>query len=225
MKLIALFSGGKDSSLAVQRALEEGYNVTTLLTVTPENPESYMFHFPNTSLTKLQSEAAEIPIVNVESKGVKEEEVNDIEKALRPLSDHADGLVVGAIASKYQAERIQGICDRLSLQMFAPLWHNDPKDMWLEMIAKGFCIMIVGVACQGLGKVWLGRVIDEKALAELEKLSRKHSFHLGGEGGEFETLTLDAPFFKKRLVIKDANTTWEEDSGSFHIKRAELKAK
>lgn len=224
MNLAALYSGGKDSSLAVQRALEDGHQVTALVSITPKSPESYMFHFPNTGLTELQARAADIPLITRTSEGVKEEEVADIEKALKPLKD-IKGVVVGALASRYQSDRVQKVCDSLGLEMIAPLWEEDPRQLWIELLAKGFVVMIVGVASQGLGREWLGRVIDEPALKELDALSQRFKFHLGGEGGEFETLALDAPFFRKRLSVKDSRVEWNEDSGYFHIEKAVLEDK
>jgi diphthine-ammonia ligase len=225
MKLAALFSGGKDSSLAVQRSLESGWKVTHLVSITPKRPDSYMYHYPNIQLTALQAEAAGIPLVRASSEGVKEEEVKDIEKALKPLARKVDGVVVGALASVYQKERVERVCKMLGLSMVAPLWKQDPKQLWLELFAKGFKIMVVGVACDGLGRDWLGRAMDEKSLKELESLSRRFRFHLGGEGGEFETLCLDAPFFRKQLSVEEARSVWEGDSGHFHIDKAMLSGK
>ena len=225
MRLAALFSGGKDSSLAVQRALEIGHSVTRLVSITPGTNESYMFHFPNTGITVLQSQAAGIPIVRAKSKGVKEEEVRDMEDVLRSLSKNIEGVVVGALASSYQKERVERVCKRLGLEMVAPLWHQDPRRLWDEMLQKGFRIMMVGVACDGLGREWLGRVIDKESLDELDKLSRKHIFHLGGEGGEFESFTLDAPFFRKRIEVRKGRAQWDGDSGYFLIEEARLAGK
>lgn len=222
MRLAALFSGGKDSSLAVQRALEEGHEVKKLVSITPETNESYMFHFPNTDITVLQSKAAGIPIVRAKSRAVKEEEVRDMEDILRPLSGDIDGVVVGALASSYQRERVERVCKRLGLEMVAPLWHKDPGKLWDEMLQKVFSIMIVGVACEGLGREWLGKVIDKNALEELEALSRKHRFHLGGEGGEFESITLDAPFFRKSIEVREGKVQWDGDSGYYLIDEAGL---
>lgn len=225
MNLAALFSGGKDSSLAVQRVLEKGWHVTRLVSVTPKTPESYMFHYPNISMTELQAEAAGIPLVKMLSEGVKEEEVKDIEKALRPLKGEVSGVVVGALASKYQSDRVEAVCRKLGLDMVAPLWGEDPLEIWNELLEKGFRIMVVGVACEGLGREWLGRIIDHEALEELSSVSERFRFHLAGEGGEFETLTLDAPFFRKSIVVREARTEWHGDSGHCLITRAELAEK
>jgi uncharacterized protein (TIGR00290 family) len=82
--------------------------------------------------------------------------------------------------------------------------------------------MIVGVACEGLDKSWLGRIIDQKAFEELYSLSKKFKFHLGGEGGEFETLVLDAPFFRKGIKIEEDSVEWKGDSGIYQIKKASI---
>ncbi|WP_449272198.1 Dph6-related ATP pyrophosphatase, partial [Halorubrum halodurans] len=42
---VSLFSGGKDSSWALHRALEEELDVSRLLTVHPAG-DSYMYHTP-----------------------------------------------------------------------------------------------------------------------------------------------------------------------------------
>jgi diphthine-ammonia ligase len=225
MNLAALFSGGKDSSLAIQRVLDKGWSVTRLLSIIPRNPESYMFHYPNIELTELQARAAGIPLVSRVSEGVKEEELKDLEDALKAVSRDVKGVVVGTLASSYQRDRAASICKKLGLSMEVPLWGEDPGRLWREALEKGFRIMIVAVACEGLGKDWLGRVIDSRALQELELLSKKHRFHLGGEGGEFETLVLDAPFFGRRLAVKKARKEWKDDSGLYRIEEAELRDK
>jgi ABC transporter with metal-binding/Fe-S-binding domain ATP-binding protein len=225
MKLAALFSGGKDSSLAIHRSLERGLAVVKLVSIFPKSPESYMFHYPNIHLTELQSRAMEIPLVKKVSEGQKEKELKDLEGALNQIRRDIDGIVMGALASRYQRDRIKRICEKLNLSLEAPLWGEDPEKLWKEAIEKGFKIIIVSVACEGLGREWLGKLINREALSDLKNLSDKHKFHLSGEGGEFETLVLDAPFFKKKLMIKEGIVEWSEDSGFFHIRDAQLQQK
>jgi uncharacterized protein (TIGR00290 family) len=90
------------------------------------------------------------------------------------------------------------------------------------MLSNGFKVMIVGVACEGLDKSWLGKIIDQQSFKELKKLSEKHRFNMAGEGGEFETFVLDAPNFKKRLDVTDGEIVWNRDSGFYIIKKAKL---
>ena len=76
-----MFSGGKDSTLALHKALEKE-EVACLITLFSENEESYMFHTPNVSLTRLQAEALDLPLVEWVTKGEKEVELADLEAAI-----------------------------------------------------------------------------------------------------------------------------------------------
>lgn len=222
MDLAALFSGGKDSCFSVFLALKQGHRVRYLVTIFPKNPESYMFHYPNIRLTKLQAGALGIKHITRESRGEKEKELRDLELALKPIRGEIDGIVAGGMASRYQADRIGKICQGLGLKFLTPLWRIEPNRYWRMLLKSGFRVMITGVSCQGLGKEWLGRVMDSQALKELRVLSKRFRFNLSGEGGEFETLVLDCPIFKKKIEVLGAEKSWKEDSGIYRIERAEL---
>jgi predicted ATP pyrophosphatase (TIGR00289 family) len=227
MRLAALFSGAKDSTLAVYRAAKQGHSVRFLVTIVSENPDSYMYHTPNTWLTALQAEALGVPAIMKRSRGEKEKELEDLKDAVMLVKSGIDGVVVGAVASRYQSSRVERVCRELGLKVLKPLWGESPEAMWEEMLGAGFRIMIVSVSCEGLGREWLGRVVDRETYGELKKLSEKHRFHLSGEGGEFETLVLDCPMFRKYLEILDKKMEWdsETDSGVLKIKEARLASK
>ncbi|MBI4181560.1 MAG: TIGR00289 family protein [Candidatus Aenigmarchaeota archaeon] len=222
MQLAALYSGGKDSTYAVWRALQEGHEVQ-LLAFVPENQDSYMFHHPNISWTRLQAEAMGLPLQLVATKGEKEGELADLEEALRDLG--VRGVAAGALASTYQKSRVERICGRLGLQVFAPAWGRDPLGYWQELLAAGFRVMITKVACDGLGKDWLGRVVDRAALEELAKLAQRYRFHLAFEGGEAESFVLDCPLFRQQVEVRAGQVRWDGETGVYEIVRAELAAK
>ena len=83
-------------------------------------------------------------------------------------------------------------------------------------------IIITGVFAHGLDEMWLGRIIDEKCINELVKLQKKFNFNIAGEGGEFETLVVDGPIFKKRLILDDVLKEWKRDSGILKVKKSHL---
>ena len=124
MHVAALVTGGKDSALALYRALKQGNEVRYLVTMLPQREDSWMFHFPNIHLTDLFAEAVGIPIVKAETTGIKEKELKDLKNLLATLD--IEGVVSGAISSRYQKERIDKICQELSLMSIAPLWQEDP---------------------------------------------------------------------------------------------------
>ncbi|MBI5332000.1 MAG: diphthine--ammonia ligase [Candidatus Aenigmarchaeota archaeon] len=202
MRLAALVSGGKDSLYAMYLAMQTGHDVRYIISFISENPDSYMFHVPNAGLVKKQAELIGIKHFEISTKGVKEEELADIEKVLKKILPEIDGVVTGAVASNYQKIRIDAICKNLGLQSIAPLWGRNDADMLREIVNNGFEIMIVAVAAPPLDESWLGCVIDEERINELAFLNKKYGISAMGEGGEFETLVIDCPMFKKSLVVK-----------------------
>lgn len=220
LHVAVLVSGGKDSALALYRALKQGYNVKYLVTMIPQRPDSWMFHYPNIHLADFFAEAVGIPLVKGETSGVKEIELEDLKRLLARLQ--VDGVVTGAIMSQYQKKRIDRICQELNLKSIAPLWHENPQKLLAEIIDSNFEVLIVGVYAYGFDVTWLGRKINQKAISDLIKLNKKHQISIVGEGGEYETLVLDAPFFKKRIELVQTEKIWENHSGYLLVKKAKL---
>lgn len=226
MKLGVLFSGGKDSCYAMYKAMKEN-EIKVLISVISENPESYMFHVPNIHITKLQAEAMEIPIIRKTTKGIKEEELEDLKQAIKQAKEKygIEGIVTGAVESVYQSSRIQKICDDLGLKCINPIWKINQELLLREMLEKGFKIMVSGFFAYPFNKKILGKILDEKLIKELVELMDKYKISPAGEGGEIETTVLDAPFFKKKIEVIKSEIKTERHSGVFIIKKAELKAK
>lgn len=224
MKLGILFSGGKDSCLAMHKAMKEKNEIACLISLISSNPESYMFHTPNIHVVEMQAEAIEIPLVKVETAGEKEKELLDLQKAIEYAKKlySIEGIVTGAIASQYQASRIQKICDKLGLKCINPLWHMNQIEELREIVREEFEVIISGVFAYGLDREMLGKRIDEPMIAKLKKLQETMKINPAGEGGEIETTTLDAPFFKKRIVVIEHDTDFKDNSGIFKITEAEL---
>ncbi len=171
MRIAALFSGGKDSTYALYLLQQQGWDIVSLLTVIPKASDSYMFHYPNIQWTKLQAESMGIPIKYKESSGLKEEELKDIEELMQ--AEDTDGFVCGAIASDYQWSRLNSIAQKLGRPLHAPLWRKDQLMLLEEMVRAGFKFMIAGVYAEGFDEGWLGKVINEHSIRELEKLRDK----------------------------------------------------
>jgi ABC transporter with metal-binding/Fe-S-binding domain ATP-binding protein len=232
---VGLFSGGKDSSWALYRALEAGLPVERLLTVHPEG-ESYMYHTPATELAALAAESIGIELVDVhpedferdaegEDSGARgDRELEPLERALEALRDDLGGLsgvTAGAVESEYQTSRIRGMADRLGAQLFAPLWGEDPRELAEAMLGAGFEIRIVQVAAYGLDESWLGRTLDRESFAELEELNERYGVHVLGEGGEFETFVTDGPHMRRPVEL-EYEQVWEGDRGHLRVTDARL---
>ena len=220
MKIAALCSGGKDSAFALWLAVDQGHKIDKLVAMIPKREDSWMFHRPNIHLIDLFAECAGLPLMKVETGGEREKELEDLEQALRKLD--VEGVLSGAIASNYQKSRIDRICDKLSLMHLAPLWGRDPAELLREMVGAGFEAVITSVAAEGFDEKWLGRKIDEKCVKDLIKLREKFGINVCGEGGEYESLVLDAPFFEKRIELVETQCMWKGTSGYLLVKRAEV---
>ena len=222
MNVAVLFSGAKDSTFAIYKAMSRGMNVKYLVTILPRTNESYMFHYPNVRWTKLQAQALGIRLVTQKTEGEKERELEDLEEILKPLKPEIQGVVSGALESRYQKTRIDNICRKLGLKSFAPHWQRSMRDYLQDIIVSGFKVIITSVSAEGMGKEWLGRKLDHSAIKDLEKLSRKYGIHKGFEGGEAETFVLDGPIFNKRIEIIRARKEWDGVRGIYIIEEAKL---
>ena len=219
-----LFSGGKDSCLALSYALRFS-DVKCLIIMVSLNSESYMFHTPNIKWAKIQAEAIGIPAIIKETKGKKEEELKDLVDAIKEAKKKykIEGVVTGAIESVYQASRVQAITNDLGLECFNPLWQKDQLELLEELVNEKFEVMIGGIAADGFDKSWLGRRLDNQMISELIVLAKKYGINPAFEGGEAESFVLHAQFFKKRLVIKKARKIMTgENSGFYEIEEMDL---
>jgi diphthine-ammonia ligase len=223
MLLGVLFSGGKDSTLALHLASEKE-TVACLITVVSKNKESYMFHTPNIDVTALQAKALGLPMVSVATEGKKEEELSDLEKAIAEAKSQygIEGVVTGAVESVYQASRVQRICNNLDLWCFNPLWKHDQKALLESLVAKQFQVIISGVFAYPLDEKWLGKQLDTPMIAKLVDLQGRYGISPSGEGGEIETTVLNAPMFKQKIEITESAVEWWGDSGVYVIKEARL---
>ena len=203
MKLGVLFSGGKDSTYSAWLAKEFGYELTCLISIFSKNPESYMFHTPSIKQVKKQAQIMEIPLIIQKTKGEKEEELKDLEKAIQKAIKKykIEGIVTGAIQSIYQSSRIQKICDKLNLECFNPLWQKNEEEYLAELIQNKFKTILTGVSAYPLDESFLGKEINSEFINELKKISQKYKINPAGEGGEFETFVLNCPLFKKEFNI------------------------
>ena len=218
MRVAVLFSGGKDSTLALHEVAGEGHEISTLVSVVSSNPDSFMFHVPGIELTELQAEAMRLPRLVVRTSGIEEREVDELLSGLRGLE--VDAIVTGAIQSEYQRKRFGRVASELEVEHMTPLWKRDPWEVLRKEIST-FDVIMTGCSADGLTDRWLGKVLEPTDIAELEKINKRYGVHPAGEGGEYETAVLDAPMFQRKLSIA-YDKEWKSSSGKLVIKKAGL---
>ncbi len=215
-----LCSGGKDSNLALLRLKRAGHEVALLVSVVPAGCDSWMFHLPNVSLVGVQAACMGIPHEAVSVSGEKEEEVGELREALSPIQERwrIEGIGTGAIASRYQRERIDRVCSSLGLEALSPLWGEGEESLLREIIREGMEVYFTSVSAEGLDRGWLGRRLDDGALLSLLRIRERYGVNISGEGGEYETFVCDSPLFRKRIVVTSAETAWSRNCGTWTIR-------
>ena len=222
MKLGILFSGGKDSMYACYLAKKEGYDICCLITIISKNKESWMFHIPSIERVREQANVMHLPLIIIKTKGQKEEELKDLEKAIRKAVEkfEIEGIVTGAVESVYQTTRIQKICNKLKIECFNPLWQKDQLELLEDLINDSFEVIVTGIFSEGFNEKWLGRKIDKRFIQDILKLNEKYKMNIAGEGGEFETFVLNCSLFKRKLKIAGFR---DNGNGNSWIREIEIK--
>ncbi|KAA8495533.1 Diphthine--ammonia ligase [Porphyridium purpureum] len=229
MKVLALLSGGKDSCYSIYKATQHGHDVVAAAHIAPRaevlEEDSFMFQSAGSALVQQIADCMRIPLYVARFDGTEGAIAKNTELAYRATpgdevevlfelvrcvvqKHHTDieGILSGAILSDYQRLRVESICDRLNLRSYAYLWRRSQRELLQEMISNGIHAIIVKVACMGLGPEVLGQ---DLALVQplLHDLEEKYGVHVCGEGGEYETLVLDMPLFKEKIVPDSMRVT------------------
>ena len=219
MDVAILYSGGKDSTFAIEYALEKKWNIKYLISVKPTRTDCYLFHFATVELTKNISEFLELKqIYTTCSEADPMKEAMIVKKIVE--ANPVDSVILGGIGlQETQINSIRDALFSLGVDVFASHTGYDHLSLMKEMIKKGYEIIITEVAADGLGKKWLGQQLNENNLDEFVKLSQKYGFHVGGEGGPYNTLVCDGPIFPKKLQIISFDKVMEgEFTGYIDVK-------
>ncbi|KAJ4887491.1 endoribonuclease [Raphanus sativus] len=221
MKVVALVSGGKDSCYVMMKCIQYGHENVALANLLPvDDPvdelDSYMYQTVGHQIIVSYAECMNVPLFRrirgssrhqkLSYKMTPDDEVEDMFVLLSEVKRQIPSITAvssGAIASDYQRLRVKSICSRLGLVSLAFLWKQDQTLLLQEMIANGIKAILVKVAAIGLDpSKHLG-----KDLAFMEphllKLKELYGSNVCGEGGEYETLTLDCPLFTNARIVLD----------------------
>ncbi len=220
MKLASLYSGGKDSTFSLYLAEQMGNEVPYLVSIRPEDEASWIFHTPNLDVVPLMAESMGKEVVTAPSTGTEEGDMMGLRDALEGLD--VDGVVTGAVWSDYQWDRMNLVCGDLGLKVVSPLWRKDQDLVMDAMISSGIRAVIVGCYAEGLGEEWLGREIDEGAVRELKRIRDRTGISIMGEGGEYESLTLDSPLHAFPLRLDSVEKEWSRTGGTLRVRAASL---
>ena len=197
-----------------------------------EQEESYMYQTAASEVVKTQVEeclGVELLLYPRQGRSVNtglvyenttpNDEVEDLFLALELATKrfNFEGVCSGAILSTYQRVRIEHVCNRLGLTSLSYMWRLLPqKQLLQQMLDDGIEAVLVKVACppglvprKHLNKTL--RFLSDIGL--LEKLHQQYQFHVCGEGGEYESLVIDSPLYKKKLVLDEVEIIEPDSDG------------
>lgn len=218
-----MFSGGKDSSMALKYALDQGWDVKALISVKPKSAESFLYQYATVEWTKLSAEALGIPLIYIKSEKIgPKEEADELEEIFKNLDVKA--IVVGGVGlQKTQIREWKRVAGKFGLDVIVPYENLTSEELLREEINAGFDIRITSVASDGLGPEWLGAQLNKDNLEKWLELSKKFGFNEIGEGGYIDSFVCDGPIFKKRIEIISSKKIWDNKTSSGYLEIEEAK--
>jgi diphthine-ammonia ligase len=224
MSFIASWSGGKDSTAALYRALSAGIEVSYLLNVISEDGRRSMSHGLDPGLIAAQAEAIGIPIVQVKASWDSYEA--DFKKTIRELKPSTstgsgqagiEGMVFGDIDLQEHRDWVERVCKELGIQPILPLWGLGRERILNDFINEGFEAIIVTVKADILGDEWLGRRVNIQFLEDLSTIKDEMGLDLCGENGEYHTFVTNGPLFKQRIEILSSQKVLRDKYGFLEL--------
>jgi diphthine-ammonia ligase len=221
-KVFVSWSGGKDCCLAFYRSRRNGLDIRYLVNMTTNDGKRSCSHGMSADVIKQQAEALGVSIVQRPTTDTNYEEV--FTETLKRLK--AEGITAGVFGDiDFNAHRewIERVCSNAGVKATLPLWLEDQTKLMDEFIGAGFKSVVVAVKASLLGPEFLGRTIDKQFLADIRALNK--DITPCGEAGEFHSLVVDGPLFKKQLVLKETKKVTRGDHHFLEIIAVETKKK
>lgn len=226
MSVALLFTGGKDSVFAAHLLMEKGLSVKVLISIIPFYDYSMLYHKPFPQVLMLQSYSLGIPLESV-SVVNPEKELDALKQVLsRCVRKYGvTALASGAVLSNYQRSRFEKIASELGLESVNPNWGINQHEYMKKLIDKGIKFMIQSITTMGLPHNMIGRVLSSEDVEKILILADKYGFNPSFEGGEAETIVLDAPLFKYKLDCNGDVVRKSDYEAFFSIKKCHLVSK
>ena len=226
MRVLASWSGGKDSCLACYKAVTQGYEVAHLVNFISRQFRRVSFHGTRARIISRQAQAIGIPLAQYtvpEDMGLYEQRFKQAISALKPKG--AEGMVFGDIYLQEHRDWIERVCGELGITPVLPLWGMPTERVLGEFIDLGFQALVASAKADIFNEEWLGRSMDYRFLSELKMLCQQHDVDMCGEHGEYHTVAVDGPLFRKRMHLVPGAKVLRDGYWFLDFTRCQLKAK
>ena len=201
MSYISSWSGGKDSCLACYLALGQGYKISHLVNFVSQEFNRVSFHGTEARLIQLQSQAIGIPLLQKPTTGKGYEQAfKEAVKSLLP--NGIKGMVFGDIFLQEHRDWVERVCNDLGIEAVKPLWNKKTENVLTDFIAAGFEAIVVSARAELIDEEWVGRWVSRDFLQYL----KAKDIDICGENGEYHTLVVNGPLFKRRIEVIETRT-------------------
>lgn len=193
-----LWTGGKDSSLALYEAKLLGYEIASLVTFVPDKPE-FLAHPLN--FMKYQADALGLPHHTI---AVNEPFKASYERAIHSLREEhqTEVLISGDIAEvDGHPNWIKECSKNTGVDVLTPLWQWDRLEILHRLLLYRFRVLFSCVKKPWFTDEWLGMELNMHSLERLCKMNATTGLDICGEQGEYHTLVVDGPPFNKSIEI------------------------
>lgn len=221
-KAFCSWSGGKDSCLALKRAIAEGYEVTHLVTMFDESGERSRSHAVSLEVMRAQAESLGIELITPSASWQDYEKV--FVETLKGLKARGCGYgIFGDIDLQAHRDWEEKVCAAAGVEAVLPLWNENRLDLVNEFLAEGFRSVVICVNECFIGRDFCGRVFDQEFIDDLPE-----SVDACGENGEFHTFAFDGPLFQTPVAYRvdeiyhHAPVFPSGDTASFYYSRLAL---
>ena len=226
MKVITSWSGGKDSCFACYKALAQGYEVSYLVNFIAREFRRVSFHGTRAHLISRQAQAIGIPLVQYTVPPDMSLYEQTFKKAVSALKCNGiEGMVFGDIYLQEHKDWIERVCGELGITPLLPLWGMASERVLSDFIEAGFEAVIVSAKSDIFDEKWLGQRIDHSSLFGLKKLEEEKGLDVCGEKGEYHTLVVDGPLFRKRIQVTYGDRVQRNGYWFLDIPRCRLELK
>lgn len=215
-----LWTGGKDSVLALLEAARNHCQVRCLLTFAPAAPA---FRAHPVAFMKRQAATLGLPHYLWT---VRAPVAESYEAGLHWLKTamNIDTVITGDIAEvNGQPNWIRERSRPAGLNVLTPLWGRDRATLLAQMLDAGLKVIFSCVKTRWLTTDWVGRALDRQAIHDLRTLHQQNGLDLCGEQGEYHTLVTDAPGFKHPLPLDVFCVRTNADLAYLDLSQAEPK--
>jgi uncharacterized protein (TIGR00290 family) len=214
MKVVAAWSGGKDSCFACYKAAKDGLDVISLLTFM-KSKEASNFHDIPVALLDAQAFALGLPLVKqVTEPHLYEQRFK--EALLKFKAQGVQGLVTGDIyeVANHEEGWLERVCKEVGIVPIRPLWQGNTTQIFKDFINAGFKSTVVRTKLDILDSEWLGRELNEPFLEDILKLRNVDPC---GEGGEYHTIVTDGPNFNNCIKLTETEISVNDSYGHLDI--------